>query len=134
MSAKTKTMVLWLGSALLAALFLFAGGSKLAGAEMHVQHFQHWGYPDWFRVLIGFLEAAGAVTLLVPRLASIASAVLAVVMAGAVYTHVAHGEGAQAVVPGILLVLLSLVACARRGSFLRQFSQAESGLPGIEER
>lgn len=39
--SKGKTIALWMLSGLLAASFLMAGGSKLAGAERHVQGFAH---------------------------------------------------------------------------------------------
>ena len=42
---------------------------KLAGAEAHVRHFVTWGYPDWFRLVVGAIEVTSAVLLLVPRLA-----------------------------------------------------------------
>ena len=44
-----------------------AGVSKLLGATAHVQHFAHWGYPDWFRLVVGAVETISAVLLIVPR-------------------------------------------------------------------
>ena len=112
--SRAGRIVLWVLSALLAALYLAAGGSKLAGAQQHVEHFAKWGYPDWFRLLVGALEVAAGIALLIPRAAIVASATLAVVMAGAVYTHVRHDEAAQAMVPAVLLILLALVGYLRR--------------------
>ncbi len=113
MKGKPMKAVVWVLSALLAALFLMAGGSKLAGVQQHLEHFAKWGYPDWFRLLIGGAEVAGAVGLLVPRLATLASGGLAIIMAGAAYTHLSHDESAQTVVPGVLLVALVAVGWAR---------------------
>lgn len=93
--SKGKTSSLWAPSGLLAALFLMAGGSKLGGAERHVQGFAHWGWPDWMRLIGGAVEVAASVLLLIPRVAFFGACALAVVMAGATYTHLfrATSEG-----------------------------------------
>lgn len=113
---KGKTIALWVLSGLLAALYLMAGGSKLGGAEQHVQHFAHWGYPQWFRLVVGGAEVISAVLLLVPRAAFFGAGALVVLMAGATYTHLfrASGEAGMAIVPLVLLCLAGLVAYARR--------------------
>ncbi|MDP3215741.1 MAG: DoxX family protein [Deltaproteobacteria bacterium] len=119
--SKRQTIALWVLSGLLAALFLMAGGSKLAGAERHVQGFEHWGYPQWFRLVVGAAEVTSAVLLLIPRAAFFGAGALVVVMAGAIYTHLlrATGEGAMAIPPLVLLGLAALVAYARRPEALR---------------
>jgi uncharacterized membrane protein YphA (DoxX/SURF4 family) len=120
-TSKGKTMALWVLSGLLAALFLLAGGSKLAGAERHVQGFAQWGWPDWLRLIVGGLEVTSAVLLLIPRVAIFGGFALMVVMAGATYTHLfrATGEGGMAVLTIILLSLAASVAYARRPEALR---------------
>lgn len=113
---KGKAIALWALSGLLAALYLMAGGSKLAGADQHIQHFAHWGYPDWFRLVVGAVEVTSAVLVLIPRTAFFGACALAVLMLGAAYTHLfrATGEGGMAVAPLVLFALVSLVAWARR--------------------
>ena len=62
----------------------------------------------------GGLELAGAIGLLIPRLAGPAALGLAGVMVGAVFAHVlALPPVALAVVPAVLFVLLVLIARAR---------------------
>ncbi len=112
--SRATRIALWVLCGLLAVLFLMAGGSKLAGAQPQVEHFSKWGYPGWFRLLIGAVEAAAAVALMIPRVAALAAGVLAAVMAGAIYTHVRHDEAMQALVPGVLLALLACVGYLRR--------------------
>jgi uncharacterized membrane protein YphA (DoxX/SURF4 family) len=112
-SGKAKTITVWVVTALLACLFVLAGVMKFVNPEM-AEHFAQWGYPNWFHLLIGTVEVAGALALLVPRTAFYAAAALGVVMVGAVATHLRHGETPQAVVPFVLLVLLALVAYTRR--------------------
>ena len=39
--------------AILILLFAFAGIGKVAGTTMHVNNFEHWRLPQWFRVVLG---------------------------------------------------------------------------------
>ena len=59
-------VALWMVSALMAALYLFAGGIKLAGGEQAIASFRNFGYADAFRLFIGACEVAGAVGLSAP--------------------------------------------------------------------
>jgi uncharacterized membrane protein YphA (DoxX/SURF4 family) len=110
---KARGAALWALTGLLACLYILAGSMKFLSPEAAKQ-FEAFGYPDWFRVLIGAVEVGGALALLVPRAAFYAAGALGVVMAGAVGTLLRAGEGAQAVVPLVLFGLLALVAYARR--------------------
>ena len=117
-----RTIALWVLSGILAALFLVAGGTKLAGAERHVQGFAHWGLPDWLRLVVGAVEVTSATLLLIPRAAFFGGCALVVVMAGATYTHLfrATGEVGMALLTLVLLGLAALVAYARRPEGLRR--------------
>ncbi len=112
-SGKAKTVALWVLTALLAALFVFAGAAKFLNAEEARRQFAEIGYPGWFLVLIAVLEIGGGLALLIPRFASLAAAVLGVVMVGAVFTVLRHGDALQALVPLVCLALLGLVGYAR---------------------
>jgi putative oxidoreductase len=104
-------LALWAGQGLLAAAFLFAGGGKLAGTEPMMDLFDTIGFGQWFRYVVGALEVAGAIGLLVPRLAGLAALGLSGVMAGAVVTELLIG-GAP-LPPAVLAVLAALVAWGR---------------------
>ena len=41
---------------LLTLAFVLSGGTKLVGADMHVQNFTNWGYPLWFMYITGLVE------------------------------------------------------------------------------
>ena len=116
---KLKTVGTWVLQILLALVLVQASRGRLAGNPMVVTLFENYGYQDKFYLLVGALELAGAAGLLIPRLSGYAAGGLIVIMIGALATHLAHRE-AQAVVPAVLLVLLSLVAYARRPQFLRR--------------
>jgi putative oxidoreductase len=109
-----RNLALWALQIGLALMFLKAGIPKLAGNPMMVQLFGVIGLGQWFRYLTGSLEVAGAIGLLVPGLAGYAGLVLAVVMSGAVVTHLAV-LGSSPVLPLVLLVVSLLIAWGRLG-------------------
>ena len=113
-------------SGLLAVLYLMSGVPKLAGVEQIVKEFAKWGYPGWFRLVVGTVEVASAVLLLIPRVAFFGASALAVIMIGAIHTHVFRGtnEAGMAVVPLLLLVFLAIVGYARRPASLRRETPA----------
>jgi uncharacterized membrane protein YphA (DoxX/SURF4 family) len=103
--------VVWIGAAALAAIFVLAGTAKLSDHEGEMsRQFAAWGYPDWFRYVVAVAELAGAALLLAPRVAWVGAAALAVVMVGAVWTHLAHNQTGEVAVPVLLLCsLLTLI-------------------------
>ena len=103
----------WVLQGLLAVAFLAAGGAKLAGVPMMVQIFDQIGMGQWFRIVTGLVEVAGAVALLVPGFAALAGAWLGATMFFAVLTHlfILHSSAMPAV---ILLALNVLVIWLRR--------------------
>ncbi len=105
----------WIVSGLLALLYLFAGATKLAGQQMHVEQFAHWAYPVWFMYVVGAWEVVGAIGLVIPQSAFYAAVFMAIDMAGAVYTTAIRvNEPRTAIVPFVLLVALMGVAYLRR--------------------
>jgi len=100
----------------LAAIFLFSGASKIAGSQFSIESFARWGYPDWFRVLVGALEVTGAFGLAGRATSPAAAAGLALLMAGAAVTHLrAPGEAALALLPAALAIVLAIVSRTSRG-------------------
>jgi uncharacterized membrane protein YphA (DoxX/SURF4 family) len=112
--AKIGNLALWTASVLLAIAFVLAGMPKLLRIPVWVDRFDGWAYAPWFLVVIGGLEVAGAILLLIPRLAIAGVALLGVVMLGAGYTHLANGEGLEVIRPLIYLGVLIPVGWARR--------------------
>ena len=110
---KALTVTLWVLQILGALAFLSAGGPKLASAPPMVEAFAKIGVGQWFRYLTGFLEVIGAIGLLVPRYAFYAASLLAVIMVGAVVTHLAI-LGGSPVAPIVLLLLTGSIAYLRR--------------------
>jgi putative oxidoreductase len=106
-------VALWFCQAMLALMFLFVGAAKFTG-PMWQRMFARWGYPDHFYLVIGAVEVAAGLALLVPRLASPAALVLVVIMVGAGVTHVIHGEHQRLTQIVVTLLLLGVVAYGRR--------------------
>ena len=113
---KGKMIALWVLRVVVGLAFLAAGGSKLAGAPAMVAMFAKIGFGQWFRILTGLLEVAGAIGLFVPRFTVYAASLLAVVMVGAIGFHLTRLGGNP--VPPIVLLLhaISIVWLNKRTS------------------
>jgi putative oxidoreductase len=110
---KTAARVaLWITQLVLAAMFLFAGGSKLAGAPAMVQLFAAIGWGQWFRYLTGAVELSAAVALLIPSAALFGAILLVPTMIGATIANLFLGQSPA--VPLVLLLLAAAVAWTRR--------------------
>ncbi|WP_433007811.1 DoxX family protein [Kribbella sp. CA-294648] len=106
---------LWILQLFLAAEFVMAGVMKLAGNALMVEMFAELGAGQWLRFLVGALEVAGAIGVLIPRLTGLAALGLALLMGGAVITTLFVLGGSPAVPLGIM-VIAGLVAWFRRSS------------------
>ncbi|GAB3489853.1 DoxX family protein [Amycolatopsis cihanbeyliensis] len=110
-------VVLWVLQVVLAAEFLYSGYLLFSGGDT-VDTFEQLGLGQWLRYLTGVLEVAGAIGLLIPRLAGLAALGLAGVMVGATATEIFVLEDGSPVLPLILLLVCAGVAWFRRASTL----------------
>jgi hypothetical protein len=117
--AKKLNLVLWIIQALLAALFLFAGGTKLV---MPIEAMtQQIALPGLFLRFIGVCEVLGALGLILPgllhirpQLTALAAAGLVIIMIGATVTTVIAGPVPAALFPLVVGILAAFVAVNRR--------------------
>jgi len=94
----------------LALVFIAAGVPKIIGVTQAVAGFEHFGYSATFRVLIGLLEVAGGVALLVPAVALYAAMLLIVIMVGAAWTVLRAGDSVAApIIVGMLLAVFAVL-------------------------
>ncbi|MEU8336051.1 DoxX family protein [Micromonospora tulbaghiae] len=101
-------------------LIVASAGPKLFGEANAVQTFEDMGAAPWFRYLVGLLELAGGIGLLVPRLAGLAAVGLALLMVGAAITQVFILDGGALVLtPVVLFALFVFIAWGRRHSIRR---------------
>ena len=103
-TSKAKFIASWVLIGLVAVGFLLAGLGKLTGSAGPM--FEGWGYPSWFATLIGVLELAGAIGLLIPKTTRWAVLGLTFLMFGAAFTHVTNGEASQLARPGLFLMVM----------------------------
>lgn len=79
------------------------------------EKFEDWGYPSWFRFVVGSGELLGAVLLLLPRLRFLGATALVVILVGAVLTHIANQNPlGESVAAPVCLALVGGAAWASR--------------------
>ena len=113
-----KEVALWIITLFLALVCLRSGLLKVTGNIFWVRDFHRWGYPDWFRMVIGIAELTSLALLLVPRFASFGASLFAAVMLGAMFTHYTHNETSRLPFNLLLLTLSLVIIFARRPPFL----------------
>lgn len=103
--ARLKTVGPWLLKFLLAALFVFAGGAKLAGLPAMVDVFERVGFGQWFRYFTALLEVAGAGMLLWPSTTAFGALLLTIVSVGAFLAQlcVLHEDIIHTIVMALIL-------------------------------
>jgi putative oxidoreductase len=115
MERKAGQILVWV-SRLLAAVFLYAGLTKLLGAQGDIEHFAAWRYPDWFRFVIGPIEVVSAILLLIPRASFLGAVGISVTLLWAGYTFLVRvpDQSWHALPTLALLVIVASVGYARR--------------------
>ncbi|HLJ90196.1 MAG TPA: DoxX family protein [Candidatus Angelobacter sp.] len=104
-----RKVVYWVTTGLISLLSAFAGVSYLMGGQQAVQGFNHLGYPQHLRIILGIAKFLGAVALMVPgfpKLKEWAYAGFTFAWICACFAHYSAKDGAEAYAPLILLVLL----------------------------
>jgi uncharacterized membrane protein len=98
------------------ALFYGAASAlpKLIAHSSAVESFDRIGWGGTGMYVIGALELAGAVALLIPSLAALAATALGGLMVGAFLVQLTVFDGRNAATPLILMVPLALIAWTRR--------------------
>ena len=108
-----KSGLLWLVQVVIAFLFAVAAIGKLVSAPTWVSRFEAWGYPPKFYLVIGALEALGAIGLVIPRVAGYAASGLIVIMVGAAFTNISHHDGLEFIRPIVYLLVLAFIIYRR---------------------
>ncbi|EOD63683.1 DoxX family protein [Amycolatopsis vancoresmycina] len=117
-------VVLWIAAGLLAVLYLFAGGMKLATPREKLLENPNMGWAADFSEAavkgIGAVEVLGALGLILPWalgiapvLTPLAATGLAVVQVGAIVVHVRRKEAKALPMNVVLLLLAAFVAVGR---------------------
>lgn len=107
---RIRTGLYWLlaTSFVMGALTKFWPGPTFFGPA-YADKFEEWGYPSWFRIVVGSIELVCAVLLLVPgkRFRFIAAAALVLLLVGANTTHIVAGSEIyeRTAAPTLMLIL-----------------------------
>jgi hypothetical protein len=133
---------LWLASGMLSTgiLQLFKAKAEGALAPPGVYGITHLGYPVYFLTILGVWKLSGVAAVLIPKfplLKEWAYAGFFFVMSGAIYSHIAVGDPAKELIPGLLLLFLTVlswhfrpadrkIASANRYSHQRGFEAPEA--------
>ena len=105
--------------AVLGVLTLMMGSSgigKLVSTQEWLIEWDKYGYPLWFMYAIGILQVVGSIMLWLQKTRFWAAALFAVIMVGAVFTHINTGEYIGIPSNVVLLVLSAVVMWANRNS------------------
>jgi uncharacterized membrane protein len=100
---------------LIAVAYLYSAWSKLSADPQAVAGFAAIGIGDTGRIVIGIVEAAGAIGLLIPRLQGLAATCLVAWMVGATVVTL-FAFPLLAVVPAVYLVAVAILAYGLRGN------------------
>lgn len=117
-TTRRRAALLWTAQALVAALFLFAGGMKLVTPIPALAAMS--GLSGEFMRFIGTCETLGALGLVLPgifrvrrELTPLAAAGLVIIMIGATVVSIEHGPAISAIVPAIVGSLCAWIARER---------------------
>jgi hypothetical protein len=112
---RTVTVTLWTAQILLAAFLLFASALPKLFAEANaIDTFDKIGWGEWFRYFTGVVEAAGAIGLVIPRLAGAAATALIGLMVGAALTQILVLEPVWSLLPVAYGVIFAWIGWTRR--------------------
>jgi DoxX-like protein len=113
-----RKITYWVSTVLAAVMLMFAL-SYLTGSAQMVEGFKHVGYPQHLRLILGVAKPAAGIVLLLPGLALLkewAYTGAAIAWGMATIAHWQAGDGGEAFVPLVLLVLLIVSYLTRPAS------------------
>ena len=128
---RAALIALWVTQVALAAMFLMAGASKLAGVPAMVSLFDAIGLGQWFRYVTGGIEVLSGIALLVPSAAIFGALLLIPTMLGAIVTNL-FVVPASPVMPLLLLFGATAVAWARRHQLRKLLTHTTVISEGLE--
>lgn len=94
-----------------ASVLVWVGVAKLEGEW--TARFELWGYRPQFALVIGCLELAGALALVIPATSAAAALGLILIMIGALETHLLEADWLAAAAPALMIALLAFVLVGR---------------------
>ncbi|HRI33172.1 MAG: DoxX family protein [Saprospiraceae bacterium] len=103
MTKKTKSIIGWVLSGFIAALFIFSAFGKLSGSAEVMEGFQKFGLNDTHRIGIGITELLCIILFLIPRTGVLGTLLLVGYMGG---TIMAHFQGNLPITLNIIIAIV----------------------------
>jgi len=110
---KTNKIIYWIATIWLALGMLSTGIVQLLKMKEEVAMFTHLGYPIYLLVILGIWKILGVVAVLIPKfplLKEWAYAGFLFAMSGAIFSHLAAGDGAKEYFGPTLLLILTVIS------------------------
>jgi len=110
---KRNKIIYWIATGWLALGMTSTGIVQIIKMKEEVDMMTHLGYPLYFLTIIGVWKILGVVAILIPKfplLKEWAYAGFFFAMSGAVFSHLAAGDGAKEFFGPVLLIILTVVS------------------------
>jgi uncharacterized membrane protein len=110
---KRDKIIYWIATLWLALGMLSTGIVQLLKTKQETDLMAHLGYPGHLLTILGFWKILGVIAVLIPRfnlLKEWAYAGFFFAMSGAVFAHLAAGDGAKEFFGPVLLLILTVVS------------------------
>ena len=110
---KRNKIIYWVATIWLALGLVSTGIVQLIKMKEEVAMFNHLGYPNYLLTLLGVWKLLGVIVVLVPRFPLVkewAYAGFFFAMSGAIFSHLANGDGAKEFFGPTLLLVLTVVS------------------------
>jgi hypothetical protein len=125
---KRNKIIYWIATVWLALGMASTGIVQLLKVKKEVDMMTHLGYPAYFLTILGIWKLLGVLTVLMPKLPLLkewAYAGFFFAMSGAVFSHLASGDGGKEFFGPALLLILTMVS--------RYFRPAERKLIAVNQ-
>jgi uncharacterized membrane protein YphA (DoxX/SURF4 family) len=110
---KTTKIIYWVATIWLALGMLSTGIVQLLRMKEEVDMMTQLGYPLYFLTILGVWKIVGVIAVLIPKfplLKEWAYAGFFFAMSGAIFSHIASGDGALEFFGPVLLLILTMVS------------------------
>ncbi|SKB87536.1 DoxX family protein [Dyadobacter psychrophilus] len=110
---KRNKIIYWIATLWLSLGMVSSGAVQLIKLKEEVDMMTHLGYPLYFLTIIGVWKMLGVIAVLIPQFPLVkewAYAGFFFAMSGAVFSHIAAGDGAKEFFGPVLLIVLTVVS------------------------
>jgi len=115
MNTKTKNIIFWVLTSLIAFVFLGSAYGKITGNPEGLKMAESFGLNAVNFKLLGFIEFAAIILFIIPRTGVIGTLLLVAYMGGGIATHIEHGQSITA--PVVIAAFVWIVGMLRFPEF-----------------